>query len=157
LVLRHARAQRPPWVPVHDGGSAVARRPLHTLSLSQRRCQPRGGARTCACERCETRSAPAPAPAPCRVPRRGCSRPQKAPLTLSWYPSQRRPASTGVIELLAKKIIEYRVHVFLVYSLHRTVGAASLESQFYSGRANVPRLSLYRAQLDESRQRGNPY
>jgi hypothetical protein len=32
LVLRHARAQRPPRVPVHGGGSAVARRPLHTLS-----------------------------------------------------------------------------------------------------------------------------
>jgi len=43
------------------------------------------------------------------------------------------------------------VHVFLAY-FTRTVGAASLESHFYSGRANVPRLSLYRAQLDvESR------
>jgi len=104
----------------------------HLVPVAQH-CQPRGGARTCACERCETPSAPAPAP--CRVPRRRCSRVQKAPLTLSWYPSQRRPASTC-----------------FWHTLHRTVGAASLESHFYSGRANVPRLSLYRAQLDvESR------
>ena len=49
----HARTQRPPWVPVHGGGSAVARRPLHTLSLSLSTASPaveQGCAH--ACERC---------------------------------------------------------------------------------------------------------
>ena len=95
MVLRHARAQRPPWVPVHDGGSAVARRPLHTLSLSLSTASPAVEPPVHACERCETPSA------------QGLLRPWPAPHTPMCYhpeifPPQRRWFVAPAIPPLAR-------------------------------------------------------